>query len=80
MRGEKIRVEARLDGSLAFRYHGQYVSTVVCNEAPSQERPKSSTPVRKDHNRGGRSQWMSHFQLNHSPAVWQSLRAANASS
>jgi hypothetical protein len=80
MRGEKIRVEARLDGSLAFRYQGQYVTAAVCSEALPQQPQKSSKPMRKDHNRGGRSQWMSDFHLNDSPAVWQSVQTANSSS
>jgi Homeodomain-like domain len=80
MRGQKIRVEARLDGSLAFRYQGQYVTAALCSEAPHQQPQKSSQPVRKDHNRGGRSRWMKDFHLQDSPAVWQSVRAANSSS
>lgn len=80
MRGEKIRVEARLDGTLAFRYQGQYVTAALCNEAPRQQPQKLSKPVRKDHNRGGRSAWMNNFHLNDSPAVWQSVQAAHSSS
>jgi biotin operon repressor len=80
MRGEKIRVEARLDGSLAFRYRGQYVAAGVCPEAlrPAPQKPPRS--VRKDHNRGGRSQWMRGFHLADSPVLWQSIRAANSGS
>ncbi|MBV8864342.1 MAG: ISNCY family transposase [Acidobacteriaceae bacterium] len=78
MRGEKIRVEARLDGSLAFRYQGQYVTAVLCTEPPP-EPEKAFKPIRKDHNRGGRSRWMREFHLQDSPAVWQNLRAANPS-
>lgn len=73
MRGEKIRVEARLDGTLAFRYQGQYVTAAVCSEPPHQQLPKPSKPVRKDYNRGGRSRWMSNFRLKDSPALWQSI-------
>lgn len=43
-------------------------------------RQESSQPVRKDHNRGGRSRWMRDFHLQDSPAGWRSLRAANSSS
>lgn len=79
MRGEKIRVEARLDGSLAFRYRGQYVAAGVCPEArPAPQKPPRS--VRKDHNRGGRSQWMRGFHLADPPVLWQSIRAANSGS
>lgn len=80
MRGEKIRVEARLDGSLAFRYQGRYLAAEVCSEPPSPRPQKPSKNVRKDHNRGGRSQWMSNFHLEDSPLVWQSLRSTKFSS
>jgi hypothetical protein len=80
MRGEKIRVEARLDGSMAFRYQGQYVAAEVCLEPPRQQPTKASKPVRKDHNRGGRSPWMSNFHLHDSPVLWQSIRASNSTS
>ena len=43
MRGEKIRVEARLDGRLAFRYRGQYVAAGVCLEAPPPAPQKPAT-------------------------------------
>jgi hypothetical protein len=80
MRGKKIRVEARLDGSLAFRYQGQYVTAVLCTESSHRQSQDPPKPVRKDHNRGGRSRWMRDFHLYDSAAVWQSLRAANSSS
>ena len=80
MRGEKIRVEARLDGRLAFRYRGQYVAAGVCLEAPPPAPQKPPRSVRKDHNRGGRSQWMRGFHLADSPVLWQSIRAANSGS
>ena len=80
MRGERIRVEARLDGSLAFRYQGQYIAVAVCSEPPRQQPQKPPKPARKDHNRGGRSPWMRDFHLKDSPVVWHSLRAANSRS
>ncbi len=80
MRGERIRVEARLDGSLAFRYQGQYVLAEVCKERARQHSDKPAKAVRKDHNRGGRSQWMNKFHLKDSPVLWQSLRTANSTS
>jgi biotin operon repressor len=79
MRGERIRVEARLDGSLAFRYQGRYVAAEVCGAPPHEQRKKLSKAVRKDHNRGGRSQWMRDFHLNDPPPAWHSI-GANSSS
>lgn len=79
MRGEKIRVEVRLDNSLAFRYQDHYLSLSVCGER-IEEPTKACQPTRKDHNRGGRSRWMSNFHLTQSPAVWKSIRTSNSSS
>jgi DNA-binding Lrp family transcriptional regulator len=76
MRGEKVRVEARLDGSIALRYQSQYLSIEVCGPLPD-EPEKRSNPIRKDHNRGGRSQWMRNFHLPESPAIWQTIRASH---
>lgn len=80
MRGQTIRVEARLDGSLAFRYQGQYVAAELCPQPPRQQLNEASQSVRKDHNRGGRSKWMSDFHLKDGPVLWQSIRAANSTS
>jgi hypothetical protein len=76
MRGEKIRVEVRLDESTAFRYQGHYLSVEICGQTPKQPE-KQPSPVRKDHNRGGRSKWMRDFHLTESPAVWQTIHASN---
>jgi biotin operon repressor len=78
MRGEKARVEARLDGSFAIRYQGQYLLAEGCGQQ-SSDRPekRSSNPVRKDHNRGGRSNWMRHFQLAQSPVAWKVIQQSD---
>jgi hypothetical protein len=81
MRGQQVRVEARLDGSIAVRYQGSYVNITVCPHEP--ERPRSSYVVatpRKDHNRGGRSSWMRNFHLDQKQPLWQVLRDCNGSS
>jgi hypothetical protein len=36
--------------------------------------------VRKDHNAGGKSQWMEGFFERPAPELWQAIREANASS
>ena len=53
MRSEKIQVEVRLDGSLAFRYQGRYVVAELCEEPVHQRPDRPAKAVRKDHNRGG---------------------------
>lgn len=79
MRGQRLRVEARLDGSIAARYEGKYLVIAPCPEKLRMtEPPRAAAPVRKDHNRGGRSAWMKTFKLQDGRNVWQAIRDANA--
>lgn len=79
MRGQKVRVEARLDGSIAARYQGKYVIITPCGaKRPIAAPSRAAALVRKDHNRGGRSAWMKTFNLEDGPSVWQATRDANA--
>ena len=69
MRCQQVRVERRLDGSPAVRFRGVYLDVEVC--PPDEQKPKpapASKPVRKDHNRGGRSSWM-HDSLSVLPSL-----------
>ena len=64
MRGDRVRVERRLDGNVAARYQGLYLDIRRCeNPEPASPDAKSIQPVRKDHNRGGRSSWMRGFSV-----------------
>jgi hypothetical protein len=64
MKGEPLRVELRLDGTLAARFQGQYLELAVCGhrqQTPAPAQPAAS--VRKDHNQGGRSGRMRDYPL-----------------
>jgi hypothetical protein len=80
MRGQQLRIELRLNGELRARYDGQYVELGECQtELPSQ--PASAPqPVRKDHNRGGKSHWMDGFFEHPGPELWQAIQMANTRS
>jgi transposase len=73
MRRQRIRVELRLDGELKARYQGRYVDISECGVRPIAVEPKTSKAVRKDHNAGGRSSWMSGFFDRPSPPLWKSI-------
>jgi predicted XRE-type DNA-binding protein len=63
LRGQKVRVEQRLDGTVAARDQDRYLDIRRC-ESPEPATPsKAARPVRKDHNRGGRSSWMQGFTV-----------------
>lgn len=73
MRRQRLRVELRLDGELKGRYQGRYVDIAECGARPVPPQPKPGRPVRKDHNAGGRSQWMQGFFDRPSPPLWKAI-------
>ena len=60
LRKAVVRVEVRLDDSIAVRFRNQYLSVTECAEppkpAPLPKKPAAKTPRRK-------SQWMQNFHL-----------------
>ena len=65
LKGRQVRVELRLDGSLAVRFEGKYLDVALCGSKAEQAVAKRpAAPSRKDHNRGGRSGWMRDYPLN----------------
>lgn len=73
MRRQPVRVELRLDGELRARYQGRYVEIGECGARGIAAEPEKRKPVRKDHNAGGRSQWMRGFFDRPSPPLWKSM-------
>jgi hypothetical protein len=82
MKGQLLRVELRLDGTLHACYRGRYVRVVVCDPAAEvvavSDKPKRRNAVRKDHNAGGKSRWMDGFWNRPAPPMWQAIRESNA--
>jgi hypothetical protein len=71
MRRQRLRLELRLDGELKACYQGRYLAVAECGVRVETIQPKASKPVRKDHNAGGRSQWMNGFFNRPSPPLWK---------
>lgn len=63
LRGQKVRVEERLDGTVAARDQDRYLDIRRCECLEATTPSKAARPVRKDHNRGGRSSWMQGFSV-----------------
>jgi hypothetical protein len=75
LRGANVRVEERLNGSLAVRYGERYLPVKECTAA---EQPKVSPPAKKvkTHRAVGRdSDWNKNFDLKKAPKVWQAAQA-----
>jgi hypothetical protein len=76
LRGANVRVEERLNGSLAVRYGERYLPVKECTAA---EQPKVSPPAKKvkTHRAVGRgSDWSKNFDLKKAPKVWQAAQAS----
>lgn len=75
LRGADVRVEKRLDGTLAVRYGERYLPVEECAVAG---KPKAPSPVNKPAKkpRTGRrgSDWNKNFDLKKGPKVWQAAR------
>lgn len=81
MKGQKVRVEARLDGSLAMRYEGAYLDIAASISRQQEVMPAPAhKPVRKDHNRGGRSRWMRDYPVLAPKPLWQVIGDSNRNS
>jgi transposase len=83
LRGGEVRVEKRLDGSLAVRFRDRYLSVVACAVAPkaAPAKPKKAAaasskglPARK------KSPWMDGFMKRNGPSVKRAIEIANATS
>ena len=77
MRGKSLRIELHLNGALRARFEGVYAEVSECG-AKAPAAPKATgKPTRKDHNRGGKSDWMDGFFERPGPELWQAVRTAN---
>lgn len=71
LRRANVRVEQRLDGSLAVRHGERYLPVEECAGA---DKPKTARPVKAAKKRRGRGPgivWSRNFDLKKSPKIWQ---------
>jgi transposase len=78
MRGKSLRIELHLSGTLRARFEGQYVEVGECGVKPSVAAKSAGKECRKDHNRGGKSDWMEGFFERPGPVLWEAIQMANA--
>jgi hypothetical protein len=72
LRKAKVRVEKRLDGSIAVRFRERYLPVSRCTATAKTKAPavKPATPRRPpDRQRG--SEWGKNFDLKKGPKIWQ---------
>jgi transposase len=78
MRGSKLRVEARLDGTVAMRFHNEYLHVEVC--APPQRIAKPKRVAKPRPSAPCKSRWMQGFFDKPALPLGKALALANATS
>jgi transposase len=71
MRGASVRVEQRLDGSLAVRYGERYLPVEECAVAQKSKTPPPPKPPRARRTGQRGSDWNKDFDLKKAPKIWQ---------
>jgi len=83
MRQAWVRVEQRLDGSIAVRFQNQYVRVRRCAPPIGELRPPRAAPPKPPNPAAiarNRSDWMKNFSLRSGPSLRQAARISNARS
>jgi transposase len=75
LRRANVRVEQRLDGSLAVRHGERYLPLKECAAA---DKPNDARPVKAAKTRGGKrgGDWKRNFDLKKAPKIWQAAQAS----
>ena len=63
LRGSKLRIEARLDGTLVARIGDRFVALSSCEQSVKTSSPPTTRPVRRHVPAPGQSRWMDHFSI-----------------
>jgi DNA-binding Lrp family transcriptional regulator len=77
LRKADVRVEKRLDGSLAVRFGQRYLPVQLC-EVAEKAKAEAVVPARPRRQRTGKrgSNWNQNFDLKKGPKVWQAAQAS----
>ena len=79
MRGARLRVEVRLDGTTAARWEGKYLQIAPCPARPPEEEPRvaqAKTSARAGQRKVNRA-WMEGFWERPSPPTWLAIQQSN---
>jgi transposase len=81
LRGSRVRVERRLDGSVTVRFRDRYLPITRCEvKAPALAVPQPPSVPAKTGSKGKqRSPWMEGFDLQKSPPIWAVLQENRSS-
>jgi hypothetical protein len=76
LRGATVRVEQRLDGSLAVRYGERYLPVQPCLQAEKRKPQPASKPNKRAQSSKRGSDWNKDFDLKKAPKMWQAAQAS----
>jgi transposase len=71
LRKANVRVERRLDGSIAVRFGERYLPVSRCKAAAKTKDPVNPAAPRRPSNRQRGSEWNKNFDLQKGPKIWQ---------
>jgi len=76
LRGAAVRVEQRMDGTLAVRHGDRYLPIEECTAAQKKSPPPKPKTTRRTQRRS--SDWNKNFDLQKGPKVWQAAQASGS--
>lgn len=77
LRGADVRVEKRLDGSMAVRFSERYLPVRPCAVAEKRKAPPAKQPDARRQQASKRgSNWKKNFDLKKAPKIWQAAQAS----
>ena len=84
LRGGRVRVEQRLDGSLAVKFRTQYVNVTECQMQAKTPSPRPSSHAQQSPPKKSVAKtrvprtWMKGFNLQQSPPIWSIMNQPSA--
>ena len=78
LRGAKVRVEKRLDGTMAVRYQERDLPFELCEPGLEDEPVKPKRQQRKSTGKAGKpgSNWNKNFDLKSAPPIWKAAQSS----
>lgn len=74
LRGANVRVEQRMDGTLAVRHGDRYLPIEECKAVQKKNLPPKPKTTRRVQRRG--SDWNKNFELKKGPKLWQAAQSS----
>jgi len=71
LRGASVRIEKRLDGSVAVRFRERYLAVSLCQPRPKAAAGRTAPKPLRPRSNSRRSDWGKNFDLHKGPKIWQ---------